>query len=143
MPTTRGLSPKAWNGNKSDFNLKYRERRRAAAAAGRPFPDYKTACEQLDLAVQIANESGEVGGINEFWDFVFRPPQDDRTPTARRLGRGPVLLDRDEHFWRAKAEEAKALAEHMTARMARETMERIAASYDYLAEHAKKRGDTP
>jgi hypothetical protein len=73
--SARGLSPKAWNGNKADFNLKYKQRRKAAAAAGRPFPNYKTACNQLDLAVRIANEQGEVTGINEFWDFVFRPPE--------------------------------------------------------------------
>jgi hypothetical protein len=75
MLAARGLSPKAWNGNKADFNLKYKQLRKAAVAAGRPFPNYKTACEQLDLAVRIANEQGEVTGINEFWDFVFRPPE--------------------------------------------------------------------
>lgn len=87
MAQIRGLSPKAWSGAASDFNRMYRERRLAAQRAGRPFPYFAQARVQLAEAIEIARARGEVAGINEFWDYVFRPPQPSETKLRRHYRR--------------------------------------------------------
>jgi hypothetical protein len=86
MAQIRGLSPKAWSGAASDFHKMYRERRLEAQRAGRAFPYLPQARIQLAEAVQIARARGEVNGINEFWDYVFRPPQPSETKLRRHWG---------------------------------------------------------
>ena len=48
------------------------------------------------------------------------------------------ILDDPDH-WRARAEEARALADQMTSDDTKETMLRIAKDYDRLAELAERR----
>jgi hypothetical protein len=64
-------SQKSWSVSKPKFNQMYRERRLAAERAGKKFPSYNVACQQLETAVKLAELHGEVASINEFWDYVF------------------------------------------------------------------------
>jgi len=49
-----------------------------------------------------------------------------------------LLLDDPEH-WRSRAEEARSVAEQLSDPESKQTMLRIAADYERLAEHAKQR----
>jgi tellurite resistance protein len=67
----RGLAPKTWQSVRGDFNRMYKERRLAALKAGRHFPPYEQARDQLQAAIRVAEREGEIDLI-EFWDHVFR-----------------------------------------------------------------------
>ena len=45
----------------------------------------------------------------------------------------------DPEYWRIRAEEARAMAEHMSLLESKETMLAIAADYDHLAGIAERR----
>jgi hypothetical protein len=49
-----------------------------------------------------------------------------------------VELIQDPDFWRRRAEEARAIAEAMTAPAAKREMDGIAAAYERLADHAER-----
>jgi len=49
-----------------------------------------------------------------------------------------LLLDDPEH-WRSRVEEARSIAEQLSDPESKQTMLRIAADYERLAEHAKQR----
>ena len=50
----------------------------------------------------------------------------------------PEILD-DPNHWRARAEEARTLADQMGDEKSKQTMLRIAADYERMAEHAADR----
>jgi hypothetical protein len=53
------------------FNKLYRQKRLAAQLEGKPFPNYRQACEKLDAAVTTAHQLGEVADVETFWREVF------------------------------------------------------------------------
>lgn len=55
-----------------------------------------------------------------------------------KVSKLPPLVDNSEH-WRARAEEARALASQMSDSGSRRTMLDIAMGYDSLAERAERR----
>lgn len=111
----RLLSPVAWDGEQTTFNRMYRERRLAAQARGEPFPSYQQATKQLGEAMAQAREHGDVAGINEFWDYVFRvPPKGGQTAARRPLtGRKAFArLDAQTHIGKAAEAAVKPSAQH-------------------------------
>lgn len=87
-PRLNMLLPKA----ASEFNKMYRERRLAAQGAGRPFPYLPQARAQLSQAMEIARATGWAAP-NEFWDFVFRPPQPTEAKLRRHWGKAAEVRE--------------------------------------------------
>jgi hypothetical protein len=53
-----------------------------------------------------------------------------------------AILDAADH-WRARAEEARTLADQMTTRQSKDAMRQIAHGYENMAERAELRAATP